>query len=34
MSQIPALDCALLYNEKVVRGAANSARQDARDSSP
>ena len=31
MSQIPALDYALLYHEKVVRSVANSTRQDARE---
>jgi alcohol dehydrogenase, propanol-preferring len=31
MSQIPALDYSLLYNEKVVRSVANSTRQDARE---
>jgi alcohol dehydrogenase, propanol-preferring len=31
MSQIPALDYSLLYDEKVVRSVANSTRQDARE---
>jgi propanol-preferring alcohol dehydrogenase len=31
MSQIPALDYALLYDERVVRSVANSTRQDARE---
>ena len=31
MSQIPALDYALLYDERIVRSVANSTRQDARD---
>jgi propanol-preferring alcohol dehydrogenase len=29
MSQIPALDYSLLYDERVVRSVANSTRQDA-----
>ncbi len=31
MSQIPALDYALLYHEKIVRSVANATRQDARE---
>ena len=31
MSEIPALDYALLYHEKTVRSVANSTRQDARE---
>ena len=31
MSQIPALDYSLLYDERVVRSVANSTRQDARE---
>jgi propanol-preferring alcohol dehydrogenase len=31
MSQIPALDYSLLYDEKVIRSVANSTRQDARE---
>jgi alcohol dehydrogenase, propanol-preferring len=31
MSQIPALDYALLYHEKIIRSVTNSTRQDARD---
>jgi propanol-preferring alcohol dehydrogenase len=31
MSQIPALDYNLLYNERVLRSVANSTRQDARE---
>jgi alcohol dehydrogenase, propanol-preferring len=31
MSQIPALDYALLYDERIVRSVANSTRQDARE---